>query len=62
MTEKMSVPLIENVNENWNDSVTEEDNPTDTAQGSKNEDIVEKKGPRNSVVWRYFGYLKSNKK
>ena len=46
----------ENVHENSSASFTEEDNPTDTAQGSKDEDIVEQKGPRNSVLWRYFGY------
>lgn len=31
-------------------SITEEDIPTDTAQGPKDEDIVEKKGKRNLVV------------
>lgn len=26
----------------------------------KDKDIVEKKGQRNLVLWRYFGYLKSD--
>lgn len=43
------------VKENASDSVTEEDTQTETGQGSKDKVIVEKKGQRTSVVWRYFG-------
>ncbi|XP_029359532.1 zona pellucida sperm-binding protein 3-like [Echeneis naucrates] len=38
--------IAENVN--TSDSVPEEDTPTDTVHGSKDEDIVDKKGQRNS--------------
>lgn len=36
------------------------DSEKDTNQGQA-KDIVEKKAQRSSVVWRYFGYLKSDK-
>lgn len=36
------------INENMSDRVTEEDIPTDTARGSKDEETVEKKGPKSS--------------
>ncbi|AWP04280.1 Hypothetical protein SMAX5B_006514 [Scophthalmus maximus] len=42
-------------NVNLSDSVTEEDAPTDTARGSKDEDSVLKMGQKNTVVWRYIG-------
>lgn len=54
---KMSGPA----NENSSDS--EGDNPTATASlSSKVEDIVDKKGVSTSAVWKYFGFLKSDKK
>ncbi|XP_049326739.1 E3 SUMO-protein ligase ZBED1-like [Astyanax mexicanus] len=52
----------ENVKKTSSDSITQVDPPTNTAQGSNDEEIVEKNGPTNSVVWRYFGYLKSDKR
>lgn len=40
--EKVCVSLIENVNKTSSDKAKEEDTSTDTAKGSKDEDIVEK--------------------
>lgn len=45
-----------------NDTIPEEHTLAVTVQSSKDTEIVEKKGPTNSVVWRYFGYLKSDQK
>ena len=53
--------MMEKVNKNSRDSLIEEDTATDTAQGLQYEDIVEKKGWRNLIVWKYCDYLKSDK-
>lgn len=43
-----------NVLVDTSNSITEENIPKDTAQGSNDEDnVFLKKGQRNSVVWRY---------
>lgn len=52
----------ENVKDKSRDSITNKDTPVNIALGPKDKDTVEKKDQRNTVLWRYFGFLKSGKK